>query len=128
MAGQKRVRLPVIRTTPAWMHSRDWQLFPEAAQAQHERRCPRFYSVRVDRHRVVFEFDARVMAKGRETLQLTVPELCCAAEARQIEGALGRLDGVREVRTLVGSGAALVSYERRASRPRRFAGRSRTSA
>jgi len=40
-----------------------------------------------------------------------VPELCCADGARQIEGALGRLDGVREVRALVGSRTTLVWYD-----------------
>jgi Cd2+/Zn2+-exporting ATPase/Cu+-exporting ATPase len=46
----------------------------------------------------------------RETLDLTVPELCCADEARQIEAALGRLPGVEEVRTAVGSHRTLVAY------------------
>ena len=46
-----------------------------------------------------------------ETLELTVPELDCADEARQIQEALGRLDGVVEVRTVVGARRALIAYE-----------------
>jgi Cd2+/Zn2+-exporting ATPase/Cu+-exporting ATPase len=46
-----------------------------------------------------------------ETLELTVPELDCADEARQIEGALGRLGGVTEVRTAVGARKATVAFD-----------------
>jgi len=47
----------------------------------------------------------------RETLELTVAELDCADEAQQIEAALGRLDGVAEVRTVVSARRALIAYE-----------------
>jgi Cd2+/Zn2+-exporting ATPase/Cu+-exporting ATPase len=50
------------------------------------------------------------MATQSETLELTVAELDCADEARQIEGALGRLAGVLEVRTAVSARKAVVSY------------------
>jgi Cu+-exporting ATPase len=50
------------------------------------------------------------MATQSETLELTVAELDCADEARQIEGALGRLAGVLEVRTAVSARKAEVSY------------------
>ena len=46
-----------------------------------------------------------------ETLELTVPELDCADEARQIEGALGRLGGVTDVRTAVGARKAIVAFD-----------------
>ena len=46
-----------------------------------------------------------------ETLELTVPELGCADEAQQIEGALARLPGVTEVRTAVGARRAIVAYD-----------------
>jgi len=46
-----------------------------------------------------------------ETLELSVAELDCADEARQIEGALGRLDGVAEVRTAVSARRAIVAYD-----------------
>ena len=44
-------------------------------------------------------------------LELTVAELDCADEARQIETALGRMDGVLEVRTAVGARQTIVSYD-----------------
>jgi Cd2+/Zn2+-exporting ATPase/Cu+-exporting ATPase len=47
----------------------------------------------------------------KETLELTVPELCCGDEAQQIQAALGRLDGVADVRTLVSTHKALIAYE-----------------
>ena len=46
-----------------------------------------------------------------ETLELTVPELCCADEAQQIEGALGRLAGVSDVRTAVSAHRAIVAFD-----------------
>jgi Cu+-exporting ATPase len=46
-----------------------------------------------------------------ETLELTVPELCCADEAQQIEGALARLAGVTEVRAAVSAHRAVVSFD-----------------
>jgi Cd2+/Zn2+-exporting ATPase/Cu+-exporting ATPase len=46
-----------------------------------------------------------------ERLELTVAELDCADEARQIETALRRLNGVIEVRTAVGARQAIVSYD-----------------
>jgi len=46
-----------------------------------------------------------------ETLELTVPELCCAEEAQQIEGALARLAGVTEVRAAVSAHRAIVSFD-----------------
>ena len=45
-----------------------------------------------------------------ETLELTVPELDCADEARQIEGTLGRLPGVTDVRTAVGARNEVVDH------------------
>jgi len=47
----------------------------------------------------------------RRTLELTVPELDCAEEAQQIQGALSRLAGVAEVQTAVTSRKAIVAYE-----------------
>jgi len=47
----------------------------------------------------------------KESLELTVPELGCADEAQQIEGALGRLAGVTEVRTAVGARKAIVAFD-----------------
>ena len=47
----------------------------------------------------------------KETLELTVPELCCADEAQQIQAALGRLDGVANVRTLASTHKTLIAYE-----------------
>ena len=47
----------------------------------------------------------------RDTIDLTVAELDCADEAQQIQSALGRLDGVVEVRTAVSSRTAMVAYE-----------------
>ena len=46
-----------------------------------------------------------------ETLELTVPELDCADEAQQIEGVLGRLGGVTDVRTAVGARKAIVAFD-----------------
>ncbi len=46
-----------------------------------------------------------------QTLELTIAELDCADEARQIEVALGRMDGVLEVRTAVGARRTIVSYD-----------------
>ena len=45
-----------------------------------------------------------------ETLELTVEELCCADEARQIQAALTRLPGVEEVRTAVAARRTVVAY------------------
>jgi cation transport ATPase len=45
------------------------------------------------------------------TLELAVPELDCADEARQIEAALSRLPGVVEVRTAVSARKAVVAYD-----------------
>ena len=45
-----------------------------------------------------------------QRLELTVPELDCADEARQIEGALGRVDGVVAVQTVVGARRVMVSF------------------
>jgi Cd2+/Zn2+-exporting ATPase/Cu+-exporting ATPase len=53
-----------------------------------------------------------------ERLELTVPELDCAEEARQIEGALGRVAGVLNVQTAVGARRVLVSFDPEAVRPR----------
>jgi Cd2+/Zn2+-exporting ATPase/Cu+-exporting ATPase len=47
----------------------------------------------------------------RATLELTVAELDCADEAHQIEGALGRLGGIEEVRTAVSARKAVVAYD-----------------
>ncbi len=47
----------------------------------------------------------------RRTLELTVPEMDCADEARQIEGALSRQPGVRDVQTAVGARKVIVAYE-----------------
>ena len=44
-------------------------------------------------------------------LELTVAELDCADEARQIEGTLSRLPGVAEVRTAVSARRAVVGYD-----------------
>jgi Cd2+/Zn2+-exporting ATPase/Cu+-exporting ATPase len=46
-----------------------------------------------------------------ERLELTVAELDCADEARQIQTALGRVEGVAEVRTAVSARKAVVSYD-----------------
>jgi Cd2+/Zn2+-exporting ATPase/Cu+-exporting ATPase len=46
-----------------------------------------------------------------ERLELTVAELDCADEARQIEGALSRLNGVAEVRTAVSTRKAVIAYD-----------------
>jgi Cd2+/Zn2+-exporting ATPase/Cu+-exporting ATPase len=46
----------------------------------------------------------------RANLELNVPDLCCADEARQIEAALGRLPGVEEVRTTIAARRTLVAY------------------
>ena len=47
----------------------------------------------------------------KATLELTVPELCCADEAQQIEGTLRGLDGVADVRTAVSARRAIVAYD-----------------
>jgi len=61
----------------------------------------------------------------KETLELTVAELDCADEAQQIQNALGRLNGVSDVRTAVSSPKAIVAYDPGRSAPtpsaRRFA-------
>jgi P-type Cu+ transporter len=44
-------------------------------------------------------------------LELTVDDLCCADEARQIEGALGRVAGVRAVQTAIGTHRVIVSFD-----------------
>ena len=49
--------------------------------------------------------------KPRQTLEMTVAALDCADEARQIEGALSRLEGVSEVRTAVSARKAMVGYD-----------------
>ena len=51
------------------------------------------------------------MAAVKQTLELTVAELDCADEARQIEGALSRLSGVDHVRTGVSARRAVVAYD-----------------
>jgi Cd2+/Zn2+-exporting ATPase/Cu+-exporting ATPase len=56
-----------------------------------------------------------------QRLELTVPELDCADEARQIEGALGRMDGVLDVQTAVGAHRVLVSFDPEAVRPQAIA-------
>jgi len=52
-----------------------------------------------------------------ERLELTVAELDCADEARQIEATLRELDGVAEVRTAVSARKALVAYDPGRVRP-----------
>ena len=47
----------------------------------------------------------------RETIELSVAELDCADEARQIQDALARLAGVQEVRTAVAARRAIVAYD-----------------
>jgi Cd2+/Zn2+-exporting ATPase/Cu+-exporting ATPase len=47
----------------------------------------------------------------RRTLELTVPELDCADEAQQIQGAVSRLPGVSGVQTAVGARKVIVAYE-----------------
>jgi Cd2+/Zn2+-exporting ATPase/Cu+-exporting ATPase len=47
----------------------------------------------------------------KATLELTVAELDCADEAQQIQGALGRLHGVEEVRTAVSARKTIVAYD-----------------
>lgn len=47
----------------------------------------------------------------KATLELIVPELDCADEAQQIERALGRVPGVSDVRTAVGSRTVIVAYD-----------------
>lgn len=46
-----------------------------------------------------------------QTLELTVRELDCADEARQIQSALGRLPGVTDVRTAVAARKAIVVFD-----------------
>jgi len=52
-----------------------------------------------------------------QRLDFTVPELDCADEARQIETALGRLDGVVDVQTAVGVRRVIVSFDPARTRP-----------
>lgn len=52
-----------------------------------------------------------------QRLELTVPELDCADEARQIEAALGRVDGVVAVQTAIGARRVIVSFDPAAMRP-----------
>jgi Cu+-exporting ATPase len=52
-----------------------------------------------------------------QRLELTVPELDCADEARQIEAALGRVDGVVDVQTAIGARRVIVSFDPAAVRP-----------
>jgi P-type Cu+ transporter len=52
-----------------------------------------------------------------ERLELTVPELDCADEARQIEAALGRVVGVVAVQTAIGARRVIVSFDPIAMRP-----------
>lgn len=47
----------------------------------------------------------------KQTLVLTVPELDCADEARQIQAALARLDGVVEIRTAVSTRKTVIAYD-----------------
>ena len=51
------------------------------------------------------------MSGALAELTLLVSELDCADEAAQIEGALGRLSAVRQVRTSVGARKVFVSYD-----------------
>lgn len=51
------------------------------------------------------------MTERAAELELRVEGLCCADEAGQIEAALGRLDGVRQVRASVGARKAFVTYD-----------------
>jgi Cu+-exporting ATPase len=52
-----------------------------------------------------------------QRLELTVPELDCADEARQFEAALGRVDGVVDVQTAIGARRVIVSFDPAAMRP-----------
>jgi P-type Cu+ transporter len=52
-----------------------------------------------------------------ERLELTVPELDCADEARQIEAALGRVVGVVAVQTAIGARRVIVSFDPVTMRP-----------
>ncbi len=52
-----------------------------------------------------------------QRLELTVPELDCADEARQIEAALGRVDGVVDVQTAIGARRVIVSFDPATMRP-----------
>jgi Cd2+/Zn2+-exporting ATPase/Cu+-exporting ATPase len=51
------------------------------------------------------------VSRDAAELELIVAELDCADEAAQIEGALGRLDAVRQVRTSVGAHKVFVRYD-----------------
>ena len=53
-----------------------------------------------------------------QRLEITVSELDCADEARQIEAALGRVDGVVGVQTAIGARRVIVSFDPAAMRPR----------
>ncbi len=57
-----------------------------------------------------------------ETLEVRVRELDCAEEARQIEAALERLNGVADVRTAVSSRTALITYDPRLVAPEAIRG------
>ena len=57
-----------------------------------------------------------------ETLEVRVRELDCADEARQIEAALERLNGVADVRTAVSSRTALITYDPRLVAPEAIRG------
>ena len=46
-----------------------------------------------------------------ETIEVTVAELDCADEAQQIQAALGRLDGVVEIRTAVSTRKTVIAYD-----------------
>jgi copper chaperone CopZ len=51
------------------------------------------------------------VSRDAAELELIVAELDCADEAAQIEGALGRLKAVRQVRTSVGAHKVFVRYD-----------------
>lgn len=52
-----------------------------------------------------------------QRLELTVPELDCVDEARQIEATLGRVDGVVDVQTAIGARRVIVSFDPAAMKP-----------
>ncbi len=52
-----------------------------------------------------------------QRLELTVPELDCADEARQIEAALSRVDGVVGVQTAIGARRVIVSFDPAGMKP-----------
>jgi Cd2+/Zn2+-exporting ATPase/Cu+-exporting ATPase len=53
----------------------------------------------------------------KATLELRIAQLDCADEARQVESALVRLDGIGEVRTAVTSRTAVVAYDPQRIKP-----------